>query len=186
MKIRGPLVDILIEMDSEYEKFVVTRDNEAVLYVHVLKALHGMLVSAMLFYKKLKNDLIGYGFKMNAYDPCVANKIVRGRQMTVSWHVDDLKVSHIDPKAVDDFLMWIKRTYGRIGEVKITRGKYHEYLGMKLDYSQAGSIKIDMVDYVRTMVESFPSKFPGGAKVSTSFNEKLFTVNVKSQKSKVK
>ena len=136
MKIRGPLVDILIEMDSEYEKFVVTRDNEAVLYVHVLKALYGMLVSAMLFYKKLKNDLIGYGFKMNAYDPCVANKIVRGRQMTVSWHVDDLKVSHIDPKAVDDFLMWIKRTYGRIGEVKITRGKYHEYLGMKFDYSQ--------------------------------------------------
>jgi hypothetical protein len=77
-------------MDSEYEKFVVTRDNEAVLYVHVLKALYGMLVSAMLFYKKLNNDLIEYGFKVNPYDPCVANKIVRGRQMTVSWHVDDL------------------------------------------------------------------------------------------------
>jgi len=39
MKIRGRLVDILIEMDSEYEKFVVTRDNAAVLYVHVLLAL---------------------------------------------------------------------------------------------------------------------------------------------------
>jgi len=36
MKIRGPFVDILIEMDSESEKFVVKRDNEAVLYVHVL------------------------------------------------------------------------------------------------------------------------------------------------------
>ena len=32
------------------------------------------------------------------------------------------------------------------------------------------------------MVESFPSKFPGGAKVSTPFNEKLFTVNIKSPK----
>jgi len=72
--------------------------------------------------------------------------------MTVSWHVYDLNDSHIDPKAVDDFLMWIKRTYGCIGEVKITRGKYHEYLGMKLDSSQAGSIKIDMVDYLKTMV----------------------------------
>ena len=79
-----------------------------------------MLVSAMLFYKKLKNDLIGYGFK----------------KMTVSWNVDDLKVSHIDTKAVDYLSMWIKRTYGSIGEVKITRGKYHEYLGMKFDYSQ--------------------------------------------------
>ena len=73
MKIRGRLVDILIEMDSEYEKFVVTRDNEAVLYVHVLKALYGMLVSAMLFYKKRKNYLMD-----------IANKIVRGRKMTVS------------------------------------------------------------------------------------------------------
>jgi len=62
---------------------VITRDNEAILYVHVLKALYGMLVSAMLFYKKLKNDLIGCGFKVNPYDPCVANKMVRGRQMTV-------------------------------------------------------------------------------------------------------
>ena len=26
MKIRGTLVDILIEMDSEYEKFVITRE----------------------------------------------------------------------------------------------------------------------------------------------------------------
>jgi len=51
MKIRGPLVDILIEMDSEYEKFVVTEENKAVRYVHVLKALNGMLVSAMLFHK---------------------------------------------------------------------------------------------------------------------------------------
>jgi len=62
-------------MDSEYEKFVVTRENEAVLHVLVLKALYGMLVSAMLFYKKLK--------KVNPYDPCFANKIVRDRQVTV-------------------------------------------------------------------------------------------------------
>jgi hypothetical protein len=164
MKIRGPLVDILIEMDYEYDKFVVTRENEAVLYVHVRMALYGMLVSAMLFYKKLKNDLIGYGFKVNLYGPCVANKIVRGK-MTPSWHVDDLKDNHIDPKAVDEFLMWIKNTYGHIGEFKITRGKYNEYLGMKHDYSQAGSIKIDMLDYVKTMVESFLSSWR-----SKSFN----------------
>ena len=35
MKIRGPLVD----MDSEYEKFVVMKEHEALLYVHVLKTL---------------------------------------------------------------------------------------------------------------------------------------------------
>ena len=34
------------------------------------------------------------GFKLNPYDPCVANKIVHGKQLTIAWHVDDLKVSH--------------------------------------------------------------------------------------------
>jgi len=36
-------------MDSEYVKFVVTRENEAVLYVHVIRALYGILVLAMIF-----------------------------------------------------------------------------------------------------------------------------------------
>ena len=34
------------------------------------------------------------GFKINPYDPCVLNKMVNGHQMTIYWHVDDLKVSH--------------------------------------------------------------------------------------------
>ena len=36
------------------------------------------------------------GFVINPYDPCVANKQVGASQMTVCWHVDDLKVSHAD------------------------------------------------------------------------------------------
>jgi hypothetical protein len=53
-----------------------------------------MLVSAMLFYKKLVKDLQACGFELNPYDPCVANKTVDGTQMIVSWHVDDLYVIH--------------------------------------------------------------------------------------------
>ena len=34
------------------------------------------------------------GFEINPYDLCVANKMVSGHQMTICWHVDDLKVSH--------------------------------------------------------------------------------------------
>jgi len=75
MNIIVPLVYFLIEMGSEYEKFAVTRDNQAVLCMHVLKTLDGMLVSAMIFYKKLKWELIGYVFKANPYNLCVANKI---------------------------------------------------------------------------------------------------------------
>lgn len=75
---------------------------------------------------------------MNPYRACLANNIVKGKQMTVSWHVDDLKISHPDCAAVDDFLKWITTTYSTIGEVKSTCGKVHEYLGMKLNYFVKG------------------------------------------------
>jgi hypothetical protein len=55
------------------------------------------------FYKKLVDDLESDGFMLNPYDPCVANKVVDRKQMTVCWHVDDLKVSHCDPAQVTIF-----------------------------------------------------------------------------------
>ena len=42
------------------------------------KALHGMLESALKFYEQLRKDLEDAGFKVNPYDPCVANKIMNG------------------------------------------------------------------------------------------------------------
>ena len=55
-----------------------------------------------LFYKKLLRDLEKEGFEVNPYDPCVANKIVDGKQLTVTWHVDDLKASHVKTEVIDD------------------------------------------------------------------------------------
>jgi hypothetical protein len=95
MKIRGVLVDILCEMDDNYTQYVTYEGKQKVLYVHIIKALYGLLASAMIFYKKLVGHLIELGFEVNPYDPCVANKMVNGHQLTVSWHVDDLKVSVI-------------------------------------------------------------------------------------------
>ena len=63
----------------------------------------GMLVSAMLFYHKLTKALLSYGFKLNPYDLCVANKMVNGEQLTVCRHVDNLKSSHINPNFNDEF-----------------------------------------------------------------------------------
>ena len=103
MKIRGVLVDTLCEMKPEWKKFVAIERGQKVLYVHILKAIYGMLVSATLFYKKLLADLVGHGFDINPYDPCVANKMVKGKQLTVCWHIDDLKASHMDSRVNDSF-----------------------------------------------------------------------------------
>ena len=94
----------------------------------------------------MKKDLEEIGFEFNPYDPCVANMMVRGEQLTVTFHVDDLKASHKNPKVIDDFIQFIDFKYGDkdIGEVKATRGKKHDYLGMTLDYSTNGKVKVDM------------------------------------------
>ena len=51
------------------------------------------------------------GFKINPYDPCVANRIIEGSQHTICWHVDDVKSSHKSKKVQDDFENWLIDTY---------------------------------------------------------------------------
>ena len=92
----------------------------------------------MSFHRKLRKDLEGLGFEVNHHDPCAANKIVNGKQFTVLWHVDDLKLSHVDPKIVDDFIEWAKMKCedAEITKMKPSRGKVHDYLGVILDCSE--------------------------------------------------
>ena len=56
---------------------------------------------------------------MNPYDLCVANKIVDGKQMTILWHVNNVKASHKDPRKIDNFIKWVKDTYRKIGKAKV-------------------------------------------------------------------
>ena len=69
-------------------------------------------------------------------------------------------------------------TYGTIGKVKARRGKIHEYLGIKLDYTQKGKV----IEYVESMVKSFPEKELQVTKVMTPWNDNLFKVRDKSTK----
>ena len=177
MVIRGVLVDILCEMDPTYKDYVEEHNGHKALYVHITKAIYGLLASAMLFYNKFSSDLKSFGFEINPYDPCVANKMVNGKQLTVCWHVDDLKASHKDRKVLQEFYLWLKQQYGSIGEVKCQEGPIIDYLGMKLDYSVKGQVTVDMVDYVEDMVKSFPQDELDGPEVATPWTESLFKVN---------
>jgi hypothetical protein len=76
----------------------------------------------------------------------------------VSWHVDDLKVSHKDPKVVSDFMEWTWMQSRKIGEVKVARGQVHGYLGRKLCYDVKGQVSINMSKYVKHMLKGFLKK----------------------------
>jgi hypothetical protein len=155
MRLRGPLVEALVLIDPALYREHVTTDKkgEPILYVRMNKALYGLLKSALDFYNKLRGDLEENGFVVNPYDPCVANKIVNGKQMTVIWHVDDLKVSHMDPKENTKFANWMKELYGE--KLTIHRGKIHDYLGMDMDWSTDGQVSISMIKYLYKILEDF-------------------------------
>jgi hypothetical protein len=74
----------------------------------------------------------------NPYDPCVANKIIEGKQMTICFHVDDCKLSHCKKTVMDQMIRYVWQEYESIledgyGEMTVSRGKIHKYIGMTLD-----------------------------------------------------
>mmetsp|Transcript_11837 Transcript_11837/g.17121 ORF Transcript_11837/g.17121 Transcript_11837/m.17121 type:complete len:448 (-) Transcript_11837:440-1783(-) len=185
MKIKGPLIDMLIEMDPvKYKKQYVVHDSkgEKVLYVVLLKALYGMMQSSMLFYKKLVSDLKTIGFELNPYDPCIANRSVNSKQHTILWHVDNVKASHVDWKVNDEFAKWCKMKYGDgKNPVKVLRGKKHYYLAMILDFETTpGAVVVDMKYYVESMVKEFPEQL-NVYKGLYPWNESLVKVDNKSE-----
>lgn len=148
-------------------------------------ALYGMMISSLLYNKKFRKDIESIGFRVNPYDPCVANWMVNQQQHTVTWHVDDLKSSHVDPKVNDEFLDWLKKLYAsdNIGEVKCVRGHRHDYLAMILDYSIPGVLQVDMTNYVKSMIKDFPFKITG--MVKCPWTENLFKVEPTTKENKL-
>jgi len=69
--------------------------GKCVLYVQLNKALYGTLQAALLFWRLLSSKLKEWGFIINPYNWCIANKMVDDKQCTMAWHVDDLKISHV-------------------------------------------------------------------------------------------
>ena len=74
---------------------------KAVLYLQAKKAIYGCVESALLWYEHFSSYETGLGFTIKPYDKCVANKMVDGKNCTILWYVDDVKVSHEDKNVVN-------------------------------------------------------------------------------------
>ena len=83
------------------------------MYVEFTKSSVWSLNTACLFWEILSSKLKEWGFEMNKYDPCIANKIINGTQMTVAWYVDDLKVSHKQLSAIQEFAKLLNKEFGK-------------------------------------------------------------------------
>ena len=77
--------------------------------------------------------------------------------------------------------VWLQKTYERLfddgsGAMKLKRGKIHEYLGMQLDFSVVGQVKITMFDYIQEMLEDFHKFDPNKTISKTPADDNLFKV----------
>ena len=123
-----------------YCKYIKMQHGVTVLSVELVKALYGQVKSALLFYKKCFKDLKSIGFILRAYDQCVANRMVQGKQQMVGWYMDGIKSSHVSNQVQNKFVdllidMYDKDMKGNIaGKLKKCTGKVLRYLGMVINF----------------------------------------------------
>ena len=188
IKFTGSMVDLLEKIDHKLysQCTIVTRKGRKILYAKANKAIYGTLKAALLFWKKLKGQLEKWDFVENKYDKCTMNKLVNGKQLTVVWHVDDLKISHVDENVVNTLLEDLNLKFGGESGLTTSTGKVHDYLGMTLDYSTPSMVQLTMFDYLQDIIATLPEHLRTNRTFATPAGDNLFTVNEAAEKLKKK
>ena len=113
------------------------------------KALYGCVQSARLWYDLLVKVLQEDGYSVNPADPCVLNKLVNGKQSTLLIHVDDILCLCREEKAHDDLANLLK---AKFEQTKCDKGLILSYLGMTLDFSMQGRVKVSMEGFIEDLI----------------------------------
>ncbi len=101
-------------------------------------------------------ELQDMGYEINPYNPCIANKMVNGSQMTIRWHIDDLMISHLKQEEIMQMIQQIKDIDG--DNLKENAGTVHDYLGMTFNYLFDKEVQINMWDYIKKVRREFPEE----------------------------
>ena len=158
MKLQGIFVDFMCEANPKYREYICYENGVKTLYLKLLRALYGCIESALLWYELFVSKLEKMGFILNPYDKCVANKIIDGKQCTISWHVDDNKVSHADPNVVSNLIRESEKFFGTFA---VTRGNKHRYVGINIALRKDKKIEVDMIDEIKSIIEDFSENIVG-------------------------
>ena len=109
---------MLVDIAPEVYKPYATTDRKGIkqLIAQCLNAIYGKVLASLLFYCKFCGTLMRNDFALNPYEPCVANRMISDKQQTVCWHVDDLKLSHVNTNDNDGFIEVLREEYESIFE----------------------------------------------------------------------
>ena len=173
----GEMVDKLIEIDEEmYAPYVIWEVRQKVMYVELLNALYGTIKPVKLFWEKMTNHLVkNWGFTINPYDSCVANKMINGKQCTIVWHVNDLKISHVSEEVVDNVIDLMNHVFGEQTPMTVSGGPCHDYLGITFNFTIPGKLQVHMKGYIDLILGGLLKTMDGVAVTPATFN--LFQTN---------
>ncbi|GFH56607.1 hypothetical protein CTEN210_13083 [Chaetoceros tenuissimus] len=152
LKIEGQFVDIMVDVNPEFKEDVRYENGKKVLYVQILKALYGMIESALLWYELYLTVLKEEGFEINKIDKCIAQKYIDGKPCTISWYVDDNIVGHMKEDVITGLLSRIEEEFPGL---TIQRGKKLDFLGINLEFRDNGKLLMDTIEYLLGMVKDF-------------------------------
>ena len=83
LNIEGEFVDIMYKVNPKHKKNVRVENGVKVLYIRLLKDLHGCMESALLWYDLYSNTLKSQGLLINPYDRCISNSTIQDKQYTI-------------------------------------------------------------------------------------------------------
>jgi hypothetical protein len=110
IKIRGILVDILVEIAPDVYRPYVLKDEKGMkqFLLQCQNALYGTMAASLLYYRKFVKSLTDIDFVINPYNPCMANKKIEDEQMTICFHVDDCKLRPRKIKVMDSMIEYLQ------------------------------------------------------------------------------
>ena len=137
MRISKEVAAIMVGVDSTFTPFI---HQDGTLIIELDRALYGCIESALLWHKELSGFLSKIGFQPNPQDICVLNRVNKEGKATIGIYVDDLLLTCSSPTLAEAIVLDLEREYKQL---KITRGARRNYLGMVLDFSTKGVVKIN-------------------------------------------
>ncbi len=125
------------------------------IYVKLQKALYGLMMTSLLFYRKPRKKFEAYGLTVNPYDPCIANMMTNDRkQLTVIWHVDNLMASCQMDFELNKFSCYLAKIYG--SKMTVHTGIKYDYLGMDMEFNEDSKLDVSMIMYLKNVIADFP------------------------------